>query len=549
VTSYAALTDDWLRGVVAAGFVPGVRARARSALEDLLEEFVAAVRAEPFDPAPGRRIGAELVDLRMSAPPVLGTTVHLLAGRLPALLEGDGGGAGGERVLALLESLVVGFVAAQRDLAVRAAEEMNRSEKIHWRTVQLDLQRRLQQALLHRPDTGLPNEQHLRKTLAEFGGGRGGLLLLGLDRLDELADTLGDDRGARLLTSIARRLRPLGILAHLSVDVFAVLMPGTTGPDDVIKVADQALRLLDAPFPIDGHDLHVTAHAGLVERPTAGSDPDGWLHDARLALRWARQDGLGPALFDPARADDERRRHHLAAEMPAALTRGEFTLHYQPLVRLADRQVIGVEALARWSRPGDGLVMPLQFIPVAERTGLIRPLGRHLLELACRRGAAEPGLLISVNLSPVQLRDPGLVASVADILHRTGLPAARLQLEITETAETLHHRPVLAGLAALGIRLALDDFGTGYSSLAVLTTLPFTEAKLAGEFLRDSRRRDVLGHIIDTCHALDMTVTAEGIETADQERLLRELGCDHGQGYHLGRPRAGLAHSVTLPVD
>nr|WP_221374975.1 EAL domain-containing protein [Actinoplanes polyasparticus] len=543
MTSYAALTDDWLRGVVAAGFVPGVRARARSALEDLLEEFVAAVRAEPFDPAPGRRIGAELVDLRMSAPPVLGTTVHLLAGRLPALLDGD---RERQRVLALLESLVVGFVAAQRDLAVRAAEEMNRSEKIHWRAVQLDLQRRLQQALLHRPDTGLPNEQHLRKTLADLGGGRSGLLLLGLDRLDELADTLGDDRGARLLTSIARRLRPLGILAHLSADVFAVLMPGTTGPDDLIKVADQALRLLDAPFPIDGHDLHVTAHAGLVERPTVGSDPDGWLHDARLALRWARQDGFGPALFDPARADEERRRHHLAAEMPAALTRGEFTLHYQPLVRLADRAVIGVEALARWSRPGDGLVMPLQFIPVAERTGLIRPLGRHLLELACRRGAAEPGLLISVNLSPVQLRDPGLVASVADILHRTGLPATRLQLEITETAETLRHRPALAGLAALGIRLALDDFGTGYSSLAVLTTLPFTEAKLAGEFLRDTRRRDVLGHIIDTCHALSMTVTAEGIETAEQERLLRELGCDHGQGYHLGRPRPELAHSVSF---
>ncbi|MCO8269171.1 EAL domain-containing protein [Actinoplanes sp. TRM 88003] len=537
MTSYAALTDEWLRGVVAAGFVPGVRARARSALEDLLEEFVAAVRAEPFDPAPGRRIGVELVDLRMSAPPVLGTTVHLLAGQLPALL----GEQSRERVLALLENLSVGFVAAQRDLAVRAAEEMNRSEKIHWRAVQLDLQRRLQQALLHSPDTGLPNEQHLRKTLADLGGGRSGLLLLGLDQLDELADTLGDERRHRLLATIARRLRPLGILAHLAVDLFAVLVPGTTGPDDLIKVADQALQLLAAPFPIDGHDLHVTAHAGLVERPAAGTDPDGWLHDARLALRWARHDQLGPALFDPARADDERRRHHLAAEMPAALDRGEFTLHYQPLMRLSDRTVIGAEALARWPRPGAGLVMPLRFIPVAERTGLIRPLGRHLLEVACRRAAAGPGGLISVNLSPVQLRDPGLVASVADILHRTELPAARLQLEITETAEALQYRSVLTGLAALGVRLALDDFGTGYSSLAVLTTLPFAEAKLAAEFLLDTQRRDVLGHIIDACHALGMTVTAEGIETAEQERLLRELGCDHGQGYHLGRPQPTLS--------
>jgi diguanylate cyclase len=530
MTSYAALTEDWLRGVVAAGFVPGVRARARSALEDLLEEFVAAVRAEPFDPAPGRRIGAELVDLRMSSPPVLGTTVHLLAGRLPVML----GEQSRERVLALLESLVVGFVAAQRDLAVRAAEEMNRSEKIHWRAVQLDLQRRLQQALLHRPDTGLPNEQHLHKTLADLGGGRAGLLLLGLDHLEELTD----DRGVRLLASIARRLRPLGILAHPATDLFAVLVPGTTGPDDLIKVADQALHLLAGPFPIDGHDLHVTAYAGLVERPAAGTDPDGWLHDARLALRWARHDQRGPALFDPARADDERNRHRLAAEMPAALDRGEFTLHYQPLLRLADRAVIGAEALARWQRPGDGLVMPHQFIQVAERTGLIRPLGRYLLEKACRQGVARPGLLMSVNLSPVQLRDPALVASVADILHRTGLPAARLQLEVTETAEALQYRPVLQELAALGVRLALDDFGTGYSSLAVLTKLPFTEAKLAAEFLHDVQRRDVLGHIIDACHALGLTVTAEGIETADQESLLRDLGCDHGQGYHLGRPHA-----------
>ncbi|MGK5682587.1 putative bifunctional diguanylate cyclase/phosphodiesterase [Actinoplanes sp. URMC 104] len=525
-----ALAGDWLRKVAAAGFVPGVRARARAALHDLLEEFVAAVRAEPFDPAPGARIGAELVDLRMSAPPVIGTTVHLLAGRLPALIGPDEDTR--TRVLALLDRLVTGFVAAQRDAAVRAAEELNRSEKIHWRAVQVDLQRQLQQALLHHPGTGLPNEQHLRKTLAEPGTrGRLGLVLLRLDRYDELTDTLGHDRGVRLLAAIARRLRPLGALAHVAEDQFAVLVTGTTGPDDVLKVADSALRLLAAPFPIDGHALHVTARAGLVERPAA-ADPDSWLHDARLALRWATH---GPALYDPGRADRERRRHLLAADMPAALDRGEFTLHYQPLVRLADRTVIGVEALARWPAAALG---PQQFIRLAERTGLIHPLGRHLLTQACRQGAAwrraGRDLLISVNLSPVQLADPGLVPAVADTLHRTGLPAARLQLEITETGEALQSRAVLAELGALGVRLALDDFGTGYSSLAVLTGLPFTEAKLAAEFL--TVPGDVLRHIIDACHALGMTVTAEGIETAAQERLLRDLGCDHGQGFYLGRP-------------
>ena len=532
MTSLAALTDDWLRGVAAAGFVPGVRARARAALHDLLEEFVAAVRAEPFDPAPGSRIGAELVDLRMSAPPVLGTTVHLLAGRLPALLGADDQTR--TRVLALLDRLVTGFVTAQRDAAVRAAEQMNRSEKIHWRAVQLDLQRQLQQAVLHRPGTGLPNEQHLRRTLDELSEGRLGLMLLRLDRYDELTDALGHDRGARLLTAVADRLRPLGHLAHLADDLFAVLVTGTTGPDDLIKVADRAIRLLAPPFPIDGHRLHVTATAGLVERPAAGVGPDRWLHDARLALGWARQ---GFAVFDPARADAERRRHRLAADMPSALERGEFTLHYQPLVRLADRAVIGVEALARWQRPGDPVPLgPQHFIRLAERTGLIRPLGRRLLEQACRRGAERPGRLMSVNLSPVQLRDPGLVGDVADILHRTGLPAARLQLEITETAEALRLRSELAALGALGVRLALDDFGTGYSSLAVLTGLPFTEAKLAAEFLLGAERRGVLRHIIDACHELGLTVTAEGIETAEQESVLRDLGCDHGQGFHLGRP-------------
>ncbi|MDY7084857.1 MAG: bifunctional diguanylate cyclase/phosphodiesterase [Actinomycetota bacterium] len=605
------LTDEWLRGVAAAGFVPGVRARARAALRDLLEEFVAAVRAEPFDPSPGARIGAELVDLRMSAPPVLGTTVHLLAAHLPAILSadadvragdddgraGDHGPDGGQvhdasqvrvgghghdggqmhdacraqgsghvrhggddqgragdrenvdeeiraRVLALLDRLVTGFVAAQRDAAVRAAEEMNRSEKIHWRNVQVDLQRRLQQAVLHRPDTGLPNEQHLRKTLAEFAGDRRlGLLLISLDRYDELTDTLGHARGARLLAAVARRLRPLGVLAHLADDQFAVLASDTTGPDDLIKVADQAARLLAGPFPIEGHNLHVTASIGLVERPVAGSDPGSWLHDARLALRWARHGRRGPELFDPARADEERRRQRWAAEMPAALERGEFTLRYQPLVRLADAEVIGVEALARWDRPG--APGPLQFIQVAERTGLIHRLGRALLEQACRQGAAWGGdLLISVNLSPVQLADPGLVAAVADILHRTGLPAARLQLEITETGEALPYRSVLAALGGLGVRLALDDFGTGYSSLAVLTGLPFTEAKLAAEFLTGASHGAVLRHVVDACHSMGMTVTAEGVETAEQLATLRDLGCDHGQGYHLGRPAVAGPHGL-----
>ncbi|MFG1991909.1 putative bifunctional diguanylate cyclase/phosphodiesterase [Actinoplanes sp. NPDC048988] len=551
-----------MRGVVAAGFVPGVRSRARAALRDLLEEFVAAVRAEPFDPSRGARIGAELVDLRMSAPPVLGTTVTLFAGRLPAAMGGPagdetrqrtaarggpagdesrqrtaamGGPAGDEtrqRIMALLGTLSTGFVAAQRDAALRAAEEMNRAEKIHWRGVQADLQRRLQQALLHRPDTGLPNEQYLRKHLAETIAGRGGerlgLCLVSLDRYDEVTDTLGHENGVLLLAEVARRLRPLGFLAHLADDQFAILLVGTGGVDDVLKVADRVSRLL-------AHEVAVTA--GVVERAAAGTDPDGWLHDARLALRWATQDNARPGVFEAGRAEDDRRRHRVAATIPAALAAGEFTLRYQPLVRLADRAVIGVEALARWHR-----LEPRQFIPMAERTGVIHELGRHLLERACRAGAAREGLRISVNVSPVQLAAPGLVATVADVLHRTGLPAGRLQLEITETAAVIEHRAVLDRLAGLGLRLALDDFGTGYASLAELVTLPFAEVKLAAEFLAVPRSgtAEVLRGVVGLCHALGVTVTAEGIETAEQERVLREAGCDHGQGFLFGRPEDGL---------
>src|SRR3954469_25087449 len=188
------LTREWLRGVTRVGFVPGVRARARAALQDLLDELIAAVRAEPFDPAAGDRIGAELVDLRMSAPPVIGMTVRLLTEGLPPLVDGDPAEVR-SRVHELLEHVTTGFVAAQRDAAVGAAEQMNRSEKIHWRRVQTDLQRRL----LHDPVTDLPNEQQLRSRLGEATG----LCLLGVDRFAELADTLGHDT---LLTAVASML-------------------------------------------------------------------------------------------------------------------------------------------------------------------------------------------------------------------------------------------------------------------------------------------------------------------------------------------------------
>jgi diguanylate cyclase (GGDEF)-like protein len=547
----AALAEQWLRGVVAAGFVPGVRARARAALRDLLDELVAAVRAEPFDPAPGYRIGVELVDLRMAAPAVAGVTVRLFAGRLPALLGGDE-----DRVLLLLDRLVTGFTTAQRSAAVSAAEQMNRSEKIHWRRVQTDLQRRLQDALLHEAQTGLPNRQFLRKELGERIAAAGpadrlGVCLLSVDGVAELTDALGRDNGDRLLADVAGRLRQVAghggyFLAHFGEDEFALVVADTSGPDEVVKAAASARVALSPAFPVDGYAFSVGLTAGVVENPLGGTHPDGWLRDAHLALGWARHDRREHAVFEAVRAEADRSRHRLAAAMPVALAKGEFVPHYQPLYRLGDRAVVGVEALARWERPG-GLpaLNPEQFVSLAERTGLIRPLGRALLEQACRQGAAwrrqGRDLLVSVNLSPLQLGEPGLAAEVADILHRTGLPAHRLQLEITESAAVDEHRDRLRELAALGLRLAIDDYGTGYSSLAVLSGLPVTGLKIAGDLVAhldnaSSAAAAILRHTVALCHDLGVEVTAEGLETAERERLAAELGCDLGQGYLFARP-------------
>jgi diguanylate cyclase (GGDEF)-like protein len=560
----AALADDWLRGVVEAGFVPGVRARARAALRDLLDEFVAAVRAEPFDAAPGYRIGIELVDLRMASPAVAGVTVRLFAGRLPDLLSGDRGVRGepapgddaGERILRLLDRLVTGFTTAQRSAAVSAAEQMNRSEKIHWRRVQTDLQQRLQDALLHEVQTGLPNRQFLRKDLGEriaaaAPGDRLGVCLLSVDGVAELTDALGPDNGDRLLADVAGRLRQVAtaggyFLAHLGEEEFALVVTGSSGPDEVAKAAASARVALSPAFPVDGYSFSVGLTAGVVENPLAGTHPDGWLRDAHLALAWARHDRREHAVFEAVRAEADRSRHRLAAAMPAALAKGEFVPHYQPLYRLSDRTVVGVEALARWQRPGGLPVLnPQQFISLAERTGLIRPLGRALLEQACRQGAAwrKQGhdLLVSVNVSPLQLGEPGLAAEVADILHRTGLPAHRLQLEITESAAADEHRDRLRELAALGLRLAVDDFGTGYANLTVLSRLPVTGLKVAGELVADldtasSAASDILRHTIGLCHDLGIEVTAEGLETSSRERLVSDLGCDLGQGFLFARP-------------
>jgi len=558
----ATLARLWLQGVMSGAFVPGPRARARLALQDLLAQIVAAVTAEPFDPGIGDRFGAQLVRWRMTAPEVLGTTLTLLGEHLPHLL-GTSGRKHDARIRDLLAHLATGFAGAQRHAAVAAAEQINAAYRTHWHAELTGLQEQLRHSLLHDPRTGLRNRAGLREDLAALAGRRHadriGVCLLAIDRFTEINDALSHEHGDRLLRAVAARLRLLAaendhIVAHPADDQFVFVLTGTTTVDEVVKIADQARQLLRTPIRVDDHDLRLTCTAGVLEGSVARTQPDGWLRDAHLALHSARQDHRDLAVFDPGRAASDLYRHRLAAAMPAALERGEFVTHFQPLYRLDDRRIIGVEALPRWHRP-DGVLSPRHFIGLAEQTGLIHPLGHHLLVQACTHGARwrarHPGLIVSVNLSPRQLADPGLVADVDAVLRSSGLPAENLQLEITESAAVGAHHDVLHRLAGLGIRLAIDDFGAGYATFASLPDLPITAVKLAADLLPrhpdDHARRAVLHTLIWLCHHLDISVTSDGIETPAHEHLLHELGCDHGQGQHYTRPAD--ADTITTLLD
>lgn len=552
------LARQWLRSVAGVAFIPGPRVRARECLEFLLHRLAQGLQTEPFDPAIGYLVGVDLVGARMSSPDVLGRTLTLLGERLlPAL--GVGRQPAAElRLQQLLGQLAVGFTTTLRDAAAGAAEEINRAERAVWRRQQLILQRRMQHALLHDPLTGLPNRSKLFDSVATLIADAGrdqriGICLIRITRLATVNDTLGHEVGDHLLRQVARRLRPAANrqghpLAHLDGDEFALVLPATTGPDDAVKAAEAALRVLVEPCVVDGHPIEVAAKAGIVEQPAADANAVELLRRAHIAAGWAIADrNRQYAVFDPQRSSVDIDRHRLAAILPTAIRSGQFYLDYQPLVRLSDRAVVGVEALARWRHPTLGKLGPDQFIGLAEQTGLIQPLGLHLLERACEQAARWQRRLwppyVSVNLAPAQLQQPDLVAAVVAALDRSRLPPCRLQLEITESTAIDAHHDVLRRLAGLGVRLAIDDFGTGYSSLAYLTELPVRTVKLAARFLDGLREpgaagpsSKILDHLITMCHDLGISVTAEGVESVAQARHLERLHCDTGQGYLFARP-------------
>ncbi|WBP88726.1 putative bifunctional diguanylate cyclase/phosphodiesterase [Kitasatospora cathayae] len=483
-------------------------------------------------------------------------------------------------------------------------------------TEQRRLGDRLEYQALHDPLTRLPNRTSFFERLdaaclpgsddREGSGGSGssggsgrrvaaegrrvGVCYLDLDGFAAINETLGHHIGDQLLIAVAARLRhglserDAHLVARMGGDEFAVLVTDSQGSEQLTALAGRILEVLERPFDVAGHRLVVTASVGVVERSVHETTPTDLVKDADATLYWSKADGRARwTLYDPDRGAHQLTRQLLATALRPALERGEFTIEYQPLVGLADGTVHGAEALVRWRHPRYGTLSPDRFIPLAEESGAIVPLGKWVLEESCRQARQwltefpDTETFVSVNLAARQIWDSDVVADVARALERTGLPARLLQLEITESALLgPGGRPLqaLQALADMGVRIAIDDFGTGYSNLAYLSRLPVHVLKLDGTFIegfRDpaptaapaassaassavssvpaerpvhpehrSRRSDadeqIVGAMVQLAHTLGLTVTAEGIESAAQAERLRLTGCDTAQGWYFARP-------------
>ncbi len=438
-------------------------------------------------------------------------------------------------------------------------------------TERRQIEQRLAHMAHHDALTGLPNRSRLRQrldqALAEAAGDRHcAVLCVDLDRFKDVNDTLGHPVGDRLLQAVAgrlgRHLPSVDILARLGGDEFAIVQSSSEMPGDAVLLAARLIRDLSEPYGIDGHRIIVGASVGIACAPQDGSDPDLLLRNADLALYCAKAEGRGRfRTFEPRMDADAQRRRTLELELRHALSAEQFALVYQPLVAVQSGRITGLEALLRWHHPERGCISPADFIPCAEDTGLIVPIGEWVLHRACTEAAGWPGALkVAVNLSAIQFRNAGLYDAVRLALRRSGLAPERLELEITESALIADWETTIAVLEQikrLGVKVSMDDFGTGYSSLSYLRKFPFDKVKIDQFFIRElsggAGSRAIIRAIVDLCRALGIATTAEGVETEEQLAVIGAERCTEVQGFLLSRPmppdavRALLARPPLLP--
>jgi diguanylate cyclase (GGDEF)-like protein/PAS domain S-box-containing protein len=447
---------------------------------------------------------------------------------------------------------------------------------MHDVTEQRRLEERLAHQATHDPLTGLPNRALFHARLgdalarARQDGPPCAVLFLDLDHFKDVNDTLGHDAGDRLLREVAARLRAVvregDTVARLGGDEFAALLPAVADAAGAVEVAERLRESLARPFLLEGRPFPLGASVGIAVGGPGYTRAEELLRDADVALYRAKAAGRGGhAVFHPRMQLQRLARMALEHDLAQALARGEFVLHYQPLVDLATGRVAEVEALVRWRCPGEGLIPPDRFLPALEGAGSLGALDRWVLRAACRQASAwharDPAGAprVAVNLAPATFQEPGLVAAVVAALDATGARPGWLRLEITEgaaLADVAGAAATLRALGALGVGLALDDFGTGYSSLAHLQRLPVDTLKLDRAFFGagdGGRERAIVRAVTELARGLGLAVVAEGLETAAQVAWALDAGCDRGQGYYFARPLPpddlGVLLAAGAPAD
>ncbi|WP_246174995.1 bifunctional diguanylate cyclase/phosphodiesterase [Bradyrhizobium paxllaeri] len=496
-----------------------------------------------------------------------GTPHHeVIAHRIAnGILKGETSDSAANRLLSALNALPADAVTSRVDeLADGRLICVTRQPMADggWVATHLDVteQRQSEAKIIHMAQhdalTDLPNRVRLRVrmehalAITREGGSGLAVFMLDLDRFKEVNDTLGHPAGDRLLQAVAARLleciRDTALIARLGGDEFAVIDYVTNPVVEATGLAEKISRALCKPFDLGDHQVTIGTSIGIAIAPRDGTNPDEILKSADLALYSAKSGGRGSfRFFEPELDQLMHARRNMERDMRDALARGEFELHYQAIINAGSGEPSGFEALLRWHHPQRGLIMPAEFIPLAEETGLILPIGDWVLRAACSEAAKWPDdLKIAVNLSPAQFRSKELVSTIVAALANSGIAAQRLELEVTETITMHDSEAVFAALDQLhrlGVRIALDDFGTGYSSLSLLQKFPLDKIKIDRSFVNALSGTNeesclIARAVVRFAVSLGKTTTAEGVETEEQLAILRAEACAEMQGYYFSRP-------------